>query len=428
MRRYDALGSLIASKTSGTALINAVHNESFERVTHLARKCVNINFSGDDDMTALQCAFWRCDMSIIHALLVAGANPNVGTLRCVPLVFASMYGRDDIAAALLRASADVEVHDNNGWTVLGIAACYGHIKVVRMLVDAGANPDAMDGHGTKPLEHACEGRMRSPPTQDKSIDANHRMQAVTFHWDVAQFLVSRGASVSHTTSNELHHRMRALHARTSALVLWAHRKQDGDFAALPLEIVRRILNPLEHDLVPANAPRVSPFYMEMQPQLNMELRFILCDWMYDATRLMQDARMTDKERSEVVHRATAFVDWHLSRKHVARNNLQLVGMAAMRLASLRVVGTRSISNQQLCSLTQEKFTVDDLCSMQRQVLVSCEASEFRVGGLTMRDILAWRLDRCGATVDARKRADYLADLTLMVRPHLPSPSLSHIET
>lgn len=55
--------------------------------------------------------------------------------------------------------------DNQGMTPLHLACLYGHLKIVKILVDAGADLKCKDKDATTPLHLACaEGsiEVRSP--------------------------------------------------------------------------------------------------------------------------------------------------------------------------------------------------------------------------------------------------------------------------
>jgi ankyrin repeat protein len=52
--------------------------------------------------------------------------------------------------------------DADGWTALHYAAAAHKVKIVRQLLQLGADPDAADGvHGLRPLHLACMGRVKS---------------------------------------------------------------------------------------------------------------------------------------------------------------------------------------------------------------------------------------------------------------------------
>jgi ankyrin repeat protein len=46
----------------------------------------------------------------------------------------------------------VNARDNHGWTPLHLAASFGHVEFMRLLLDHGANPHARDDEGKMPSE------------------------------------------------------------------------------------------------------------------------------------------------------------------------------------------------------------------------------------------------------------------------------------
>ncbi|KAH6662422.1 hypothetical protein F5X68DRAFT_218561 [Plectosphaerella plurivora] len=80
-------------------------------------------------------------------LLARGADPDHGTARFgvpvqKPLYMAALSGRVDTAQMLLDAGADIEAVASNGRRALACAAELGHFKVVALLLDRGADVHA----------------------------------------------------------------------------------------------------------------------------------------------------------------------------------------------------------------------------------------------------------------------------------------------
>lgn len=93
---------------------------------------------------------------VVWLLLSRGANPNppVRSLEGPPLFQAAKGGDVDRVRVLLEAGADARFHDSSGITVLVMAA-YGDApnlpEVARVLVAAGAPLDATSQYGESPL-------------------------------------------------------------------------------------------------------------------------------------------------------------------------------------------------------------------------------------------------------------------------------------
>lgn len=71
-----------------------------------------------------------------------------------PLHRASVKGHVDIVRLLINKGADIEATDGRGWTPLHIAAMKGHAQIVELLTQSGAKLDAKDRRGMTPSDWA----------------------------------------------------------------------------------------------------------------------------------------------------------------------------------------------------------------------------------------------------------------------------------
>ncbi|KAK2196957.1 bifunctional Ankyrin repeat/Ankyrin repeat-containing domain superfamily [Babesia duncani] len=97
--------------------------------------------------TPLTISVIRGYTDITKLLLNHGCNPDAtpsdGSQNTSnfppPLVFASSAGKVDLVQMLLQKGANVNIGDAEGWTGLHCAAEYGHLDIVKLLVDNGAD-------------------------------------------------------------------------------------------------------------------------------------------------------------------------------------------------------------------------------------------------------------------------------------------------
>ena len=86
----------------------------------------------------------RGDTALVEELLKEGADPNTTSGGASPLVFAAEEGHIDIVRLLLQAGANINEGDNGNITPLICASTRGYAPIVRLLLDAGADTTRMN--------------------------------------------------------------------------------------------------------------------------------------------------------------------------------------------------------------------------------------------------------------------------------------------
>lgn len=128
-----------------TALIVAAGGGNINTVRLLVDRGADINAKSCEGGTALLVAIEQCNEDIVEYLLAHGANPNDKLTEApglTALCMAAQRGYLRILKALLNAGADVERRSGDGSTALVNAAFKGHDEVVRELIKAGANKNS----------------------------------------------------------------------------------------------------------------------------------------------------------------------------------------------------------------------------------------------------------------------------------------------
>eukprot|EP00184_Porphyridium_aerugineum_P007380 CAMPEP_0184707080 /NCGR_PEP_ID=MMETSP0313-20130426/37089_1 /TAXON_ID=2792 /ORGANISM="Porphyridium aerugineum, Strain SAG 1380-2" /LENGTH=1577 /DNA_ID=CAMNT_0027168653 /DNA_START=155 /DNA_END=4888 /DNA_ORIENTATION=- len=106
-------------------------------------------------------AIWGKD-EVASALLMYGANVDFRGVRgCTALHHASLFGFDKVVQSLVDYGADVSARDASGETPLIKAAMNGHDKAIRILLQYGAKKDEQDDQGMTAMACAKKSSLLS---------------------------------------------------------------------------------------------------------------------------------------------------------------------------------------------------------------------------------------------------------------------------
>ncbi len=105
--------------------------------------------------TALHIVTQRRDATWIRFLTQRGANPNIRDKRGIsPLMAAVQLGFNEGVEALIGAGASVDVGSDTGETPLISAVHRRDIVLMRILLEAGADPERRDNSGRSARDYA----------------------------------------------------------------------------------------------------------------------------------------------------------------------------------------------------------------------------------------------------------------------------------
>jgi hypothetical protein len=147
-------------------LVDAIRRNDAARVAELAKQ-VDVNAAGLEGMTPLVAALRQLretpqQHDVLQALLAAGADPNQGTDYEMPLAMALQVARQagsEPVRLLLDAGADPNRTDSSGTPIWFGGAGNGiDTAVLQMLLDHGADLDATGRRGERPLFYAADAR------------------------------------------------------------------------------------------------------------------------------------------------------------------------------------------------------------------------------------------------------------------------------
>ena len=166
-------GAVVNTKAEdgSTPLLQAARNKHDDVVSFLIEKKADVNVKDEDNMTPLHFAAKRGNYKAVDLLVRAGAKVNVVTKKgWTPLLFtidkgshatekgslATKKGSREIVDLLTKENAKTNrAIKESRKTALHIAAAKGYVKITKSLVSKGANVDAKDKDGWRPLHYAA---------------------------------------------------------------------------------------------------------------------------------------------------------------------------------------------------------------------------------------------------------------------------------
>ncbi|MBE9509812.1 MAG: ankyrin repeat domain-containing protein [Bacteroidetes bacterium] len=94
------------------------------------------------------------DIDAIQQHIKAGSNldEREPTLGSSPLISAAVFGKTEVARALIEAGADVNLKNNEGSTALHSAAFLCRLEIVGMLLENGADKELQNNYGSTALQ------------------------------------------------------------------------------------------------------------------------------------------------------------------------------------------------------------------------------------------------------------------------------------
>ncbi len=147
------------STSQGYQLIQATRQRDLQKAVTMLREApgtlVNTR-DGDTGETPLAIAVGRRDLVWTRAMLGFRADPNIANRAGVtPLMTAAFLGFSEGADLLLRLGARVNAVNNQGESALHLAVQRGDVAMVRLLLDARADPNLQDRiAGLSPIDYA----------------------------------------------------------------------------------------------------------------------------------------------------------------------------------------------------------------------------------------------------------------------------------
>jgi ankyrin repeat protein len=129
-----------------TRLPDAAMRGDRQQVQSLLKENVDVNSAQGDGHTALHWAAYRDDIDMARLLIRSSAKVDARTRvgDITPLLLAAKNGSAAMIEVLVNAGAEVNALNANGTTPLMLAAASGKTAALTILIDHGANPNLRD--------------------------------------------------------------------------------------------------------------------------------------------------------------------------------------------------------------------------------------------------------------------------------------------
>lgn len=101
----------------------------------------------------IHAAAFMGNLDAIRQHIAAGSDLNVKepSMGSSPLITAAVFGKTEVARALIEAGADVNLQNNEGSTALHSAAFLCRTEIVKMLLESGADKTLRTNAGSTAL-------------------------------------------------------------------------------------------------------------------------------------------------------------------------------------------------------------------------------------------------------------------------------------
>jgi len=160
-----------AKESLNRALFQTVFEKDIKKARELIKNGADVNWKNCDFQKFSNCAIhiaaWNGDEGMCNLLCDNGADLEIeNQFFNTPLMFASYYGEEKVVKVLLEKGAQVSsISSGTGLTALHKACMQGYPSIAKLLLEHGAIIEALDIKGKTPYDLiGCSGDENRTPT------------------------------------------------------------------------------------------------------------------------------------------------------------------------------------------------------------------------------------------------------------------------
>ncbi len=158
--REPAIADFLTERTGAPTIFEAAAvGKTSMVIRHLARDPMLVNAYSEDGFQPLGLACYFGHYETVEYLITAGAainSPSKNNLKAAPIQSAAAAGHVKIVMLLLNKGADPNVREQGGYTPLHAAAQNGDTQMIRALLFNGADLTIQAKDGKRPIDIALE--------------------------------------------------------------------------------------------------------------------------------------------------------------------------------------------------------------------------------------------------------------------------------